>query len=228
MAAQKISSVVVSMVATVSELVAKNKKKLFWGGIVAIVCAMLLFLYNMWSDSRNASAQRVLGNLIESHERAVANKNVDLDNVIKQFQEGYEQNSSSNVAAYFLGYQVDLLIQQNKKDEARIVLDNTITQLCSSPLVPLYKMKRALIKLDNADETTKKEGKAELEALAYDKTNQFKDSALFYLGQYYWFINDIDSARKVWQTLIDEQPKATLFVSPWVDLAKKYLAVKIV
>jgi predicted negative regulator of RcsB-dependent stress response len=227
MVAQKISSSVMNTVTTIFTLIMKNRRQVMMGLILVAIGSIFFFVYRMWSGYRNQSAQLRLGSLIESYDSAMREKNQDWDALVKKFQEGYEENSASDLASYFLVYQAELLLSQGKKDEALTVLDKAISQLGSASLAPLYKMKRALIKLDSADASLQKEGQSELEALAHDKTNQFNDSALFYLGRYYWSSDDTSAARQTWQKLVDEHRDETV-PSAWVAQAKHYLEVTII
>ena len=122
---------------------------------------------------------------------------------------------------YYLSFQADGLLKQGKKNEAIGVMDEMIQHMpVSSPLLPLFKTKRALIKLDSDDEAIQQEAVQELEVLAKDSDNQFQDLAQFYLGRYYWSNDQIVEAKQVWQQLVDEQRKQRLAPSPWAEEVK--------
>lgn len=227
MVSQNTSSVM-RTVTTMFTVLVKNIKQLILGLVIVVVGISLFFLYRVWFAYRDESAQRNLGVLIEKYDNALRDKSSDLDDVLKQFEQGYDKNSSSRFAPYFLAYQMDILAEQDKKDEALTKVNEVIARLGSVPLALLYKTTRALMKLDMADEAIQKEGKSELEALAFDKKNQYNDTALFYLGRYYWFCDEVALARETWQTLVNQNQDEKLAVSPWVNQAKHYLAVTIV
>lgn len=95
-------------------------------------------------------------------------------------------------------------------------------------MISLYKMEQALIQMDNEDEAIKTTGLNTLVDLAQDMNNAYRDSAQFYLGRYYWAMDDVDAARKIWQQLVDEQRDEKLAPSPWVHYVQDKLNITIV
>ena len=89
-------------------------------------------------------------------------------------------------------------------------------------------MEKALIQLDSADESLKSSGLDTLKNLASDQHNTYRDSAQFYLGRYYWAMDEVDAARTVWQQLVDEQHDEKLAPSPWVHYVQDKLNITIV
>lgn len=97
-----------------------------------------------------------------------------------------------------------------------------------SPVISLYKIEQALIQMDSADQTIQTIGLNALTELAEDTNNIYRDSAQFYLGRYYWAMDNITAARKVWQQLVDEQRDEKLAPSPWVSFVQDKLNTIIV
>jgi len=180
-------------------------------------------LYRVYVVYREQAAQNALAQYVQEYYQIEDGQQADWQRMAELFQLGSEQQSNSYLAPYFLLFQVEALLRENKKEEALTVMDKLVEKSVHSPLLPLFKTKSALIKLDELDEVVQKSGLEELEELAENKKNKFRDTAQFYLGSYYWVNNSIVQAQKIWQTLVDDQYKEKLAPSPWVDLVKKKL-----
>src|SRR5690606_18825445 len=138
-----------------------------------------------------------------------------------------QKHSRASVLPYYKSYAVQILLKQGKKDEAIALLDTIISETRTSPMVSLYQMERALITLDMSDSELQKDAENSLLTLANDSTNQFYDSALFYLGRYYWVNDQIALARETWQKLVDEQADEKIAPSPWAQQVREYLTLTI-
>ena len=180
-------------------------------------------LYRIYVVYREQAAQNVLAQYVQEYHQMQNAQPADWQRVAKLFQLGSEQQSNSYLAPYFLLFQAEALLREDKKQEALTVMDKLVEQSVNSPLLLLFETKRALIKIDEPDETVQKSGLEELERLAENEKNKFRDTAQFYLGYYYWVNNSIAQAQKIWQILVDDQYKEKLAPSPWVDLVKKKL-----
>ncbi|MGB8367327.1 MAG: tetratricopeptide repeat protein [Candidatus Babeliales bacterium] len=191
------------------------------GLLVGMIVGFLL--YRVYAVYQEQKSQEILGQYIGEYNQIKDGDPADWQRIASLFQQGSEQYSNSHLTPYFTLFQADALLKENKNQEALSLLDRAIKQASNSPLLSLIKTKHALILLDESDEVMQKNGIEELKKLAEDKKNQFRDTAQFYLGQYYWVTNSIKQAQDSWQELIDEQYKEKLGPSPWVDLAKKRL-----
>lgn len=124
------------------------------------------------------------------------------DDVAGAFSLGYEKNSSSQIAPFFKLFQADAVLQQGQKEQARQLMDAGISELPKgSQLADLYKIKKALIDLD--EEETKAEGIAALEKIS-EASCPGQSIASYYLGSYYWQQGETEKAQKLWESL----PKA--------------------
>lgn len=187
-----------------------------YGLLVAFFLGLSFTVYRWYVVMRESRAQVTFANYIEEFQQAKTD--ADYDTAATMFKLGYDQHSWSYLAPYFLTFQADALLKQDKKQEALAVLNEAIPQLSSSPFENLYKTKQALIQLDLQDE----QGLAQLTALANDKNNSNRDMALFYLGLYHWVNDSVAQAKSVWQQLIEEFPERTN-QSPWVKQAQTRL-----
>jgi predicted negative regulator of RcsB-dependent stress response len=184
--------------------------------------------YRLWSIKRERAAQYDFSALMTEYEMVSQDQNPEWDALLKKFEKNYDKHSGSSLLPYYLSYKVRILLNQNKKDEALAVLDKMIVDMPGSPILALYEMERALIQLDGDDEGLRATGLAMLDTLAHDAHNAYRDSAQYYLGRYYWAMNDIDAARAIWQQLVDEQHDEKLAPSPWVHYVQDKLNLTIV
>ncbi|MDP3889301.1 MAG: hypothetical protein Q8Q25_02025 [bacterium] len=195
-----------------------------WGiafGIVVLLGAG--FLGYRWYDvSKQQDAHKQFADSIREYDLAMQ-KGKDWNSIEVLFKSGAQQQKNTTFGPFFLAFQAQALLRQGKKDEALQVMDSIIQTLPSqNPLLPLFKTKRALIRIDMADEQIKNAGIQELTELAHDTKNEQKDMALFYLGFYYWVTDNLSEAKKVWQELV-EQYRDVVAPSPWAQRAQSKL-----
>lgn len=193
-----------------------------------VAFCIVFFAYRLWSIKRERAAQYDFSALMTEYETISQDQNPEWDVLLKKFEKNYEKHSGSSLLPYYLSYKVRILLNQNKKDEALTTLDKMIDAMPGSPILALYEMERALIQVDGDDEGLKTAGLDTLKKLAQDAHNAYRDSAQYYLGRYYWAMNDIDAAREIWQQLVDEQHDEKLAPSPWVHYVQDKLNTTIV
>ena len=213
---------------TISHRIQAQSKPLSIVFSFALALAVFSFAYKLWSAKRERAAQYDFSALMTEYETMSQDKNPEWEALLKKFEKNYEKHSGSALLPYYLSYKVKILLNQDKKEEALAELNKIITDIPGSPLLSLYQMERALIQLDSADEAIKTAGLDALKNLATDINNKNRDSAQFYLGRYYWAMNDIDAARNIWQQLVDEQHDEKLAPSPWVGFVQDKLNITIV
>ena len=195
---------------------------------VFVMVMVLFFAHKLWVVKKERAAQYDFSSLMTEYETISREKNPEWSALLEKFEKNYEKHASSSLLPYYLGYKVRILLNQDKRDEALATLDKMITDMPGSPMLALYEMERALLQLDNADDVIKTTGLETLKQLAHDANNKFRDSAQFYLGRYYWAMNQTDSAREVWQQLVDEQRDEKISPSPWVSHVQDKLTLTIV
>lgn len=176
--------------------------------------------YRFYAQGYEQRAYKVFSDCMHEYEKAAANTAIWSD-VEQAFTLGYQQYGRSSLAPYFLAYKADVLLKQNKHDEAIATFDAMALVLpTASPVYGPYMTKRALVKMDSADIHMQKAGLEELTTLANDTRNQQRDMALYYLGLHYWSAQDIKQAQGIWQNLValqSEQPESR---SPWAALVQ--------
>jgi predicted negative regulator of RcsB-dependent stress response len=212
----------------ISKSVFAQSRHFFMVLSVLAVLVGLFFSYRLWVAKREQAAQYDFSALIAEYDAMSREKNPQWAPLLEKFEKNYEKHSSSSLLPYYQGYKVNILLKQGDKSAALTTLDSMITNMQSSPIVALYEMERALIKLDSADAEMNAIGLTSLKILAEDSNNIFRDSAQFYLGRYYWATDQIDLARTVWQQLVDEQRDEKIAASPWVNQVQELLKLTIV
>jgi len=218
------------------ELVSKNEKnsKFLKNLFTLLVIGGLIYGgfygYKFYVHRREASAQKVFSECMNELANAKDGKGAWHD-VELAFDLGYQQNSGSKLAPYFLAAKSEALYEQGKSKEAIELLGTALTKMGESDdLFGLYSVKLALLKLDSKDESLKKEGFDLLEKES-KKESSGADIALYYLGLYEWDKNNFENAKKYWKKLVDldekfrqqDDSKIEIAVSQYVKMAQEKL-----
>ncbi len=226
MAIQKITRP--SLFGAILNAVRAQSKPLIFVATFCVSMVVLFFAYKLWMTKRERAVQYDFSSLMTEYETVSHDKNPEWDALLAKFEKSYEKHAHSSLMPYYLGYKVRILLHQGKKDEALATLQTMIADMPGSPLLAVYEMEQGLIQLDSADADAQAAGLKTLEKLAYDTQNQFRDSAQYYLGRYYWANNDMVAARNIWQKLVDEQHDEKMAPSPWISYVQDKLSLTIV
>lgn len=197
-------------------------------GLLAMIALLgLWWIYSQFAGQKEKEAQKTLASCIELYDQAVgaSETSVPWSTVETACKRAHDEYSNSNLAPYFLAYQAEALVKQNKTDEAITVMAQMMKAMSkNSPLYYVYATKLALIEIDSNDSAAHAQGLKRLEELAADSKNQQRDEALYYVGLYFWHLNDRVKAKEAWQTLAELSPNAQE-ASPWMQLVSDRLAV---
>lgn len=201
-------------------------KEIAGATVIVLVVVAAFWGYRSYNSHQEESAQIELAKVIQSYQEALQRGAIAWPQVEILVQTSYEQYKQSRVAPYFLVYQAEVQIQQNKLKEAIATLENAIAAFPKdSPFINLYKTKLALMRLDEAAAQGAQLNLDELSGLAYDKANAYNDYASYYLGLFTWNKGNKEEAQKIWKELVESQRhEQRLAQSPWVELAKEKLA----
>lgn len=182
----------------------KNSEFLKNLSILVVAGAILyggFYLYKFYVYRRESTAQKVLSECMNEFENARAGTGSWAD-VALAFDLGYQQNSGSGLAPYFLALRADALNQQGNRKKSIEVLESAIEKMLPiNDFHGIYSVKLALMKLDSLDEATKKEGITLLKNES-EKDSSGKMVALYYLGLYHWDKNEIEVAKSSWDKLV--------------------------
>jgi|SaaInlLV_10m_DNA_2_1039722.scaffolds.fasta_scaffold07456_4 tetratricopeptide (TPR) repeat protein len=145
------------------------------------------------------------------------------EKVTEVFNKAYKQNKNSGIAAMFLVFQSEGLLKQGKILEAIGVLKDAIKKINNDELEEFYKIKLSLLKIDSKDNYLEKEGLKELTEMAADESSVAHDSALYYLGDYYWAQKNFIESKNYWNQLLIKYGEDSDVPSPWAAQAKEKL-----
>lgn len=217
-----------SVLKTISDFIFTNGKNINKVLAFLVLLIVFFFAHRLWVANREQSAQYDFSALMTEYETMSREKDPQWSELLEKFETNYKKHSNSSLLPYYLGYKVQILLAQDKRDEALTTLNRMIADMPGSPMIALYEMERALIQLDSTDDAMNSIGLDALKMLAQNKDNMFRDSAQYYLGRYYWAQNQIDDARAVWQQLVNEQRDEKMAPSPWVNQVQEQLGLMIV
>lgn len=142
----------------------------------------------------------------------------------KVFAEAYAKNKGSGISGMFLVNQADALINLGKNTQALEVMNEALDRLPSKELKDFYRVKRALMKMDNEGAVVQKEGLEELKKLADNQSSYAHEQALYYLGNYFWVHKDFAQAKNYWQQLVVKYGmRDGQHPSPYVDVVRSKL-----
>lgn len=207
-----------------------NQKKypMYELGIAALVALFLgggYFGFTLYIDSREQQAHKFFADSMDYYGKMLQEKDQNWKDVADSFSIGYESNSSSYLAPYFLLMQADALLRDNRFDDGVMVMEKGLASLDKgSPLYFLYTTKMALIYCDASDSTVAQKGLDELVALAHNEGNIHREVAQYYAGYYYFAHKDTQRAAEEWKPLVELQKLDSIAVSPWAQKASEQLA----
>ena len=190
--------------------------------VVAILAAGGAYYgFSYLRSNKQEQAQRALFGCIEQYEKMAQDKNPDWDSFNKLVTSALAQQDNSNAAPYLLALQSDVDFAKSNKDESLALLGKAIDAMpSSSSLYYLYKTKYALMQMDSMQPDVTQQGLALLKSLAADAGNKNSDQAMYYVGFYYWSLNDMLQAQNAWQPLL-EMPFEGDGGSPWAKRAQE-------
>ena len=161
--------------------------------------------YLWYMSYKNQEAQRMLASCLDDYRNVIVGGGTSWASVQMNAKVGYEKHKGTALVPYFLALQAEAMIYQDNIIELSPILETLNKELVKgSDLYYVYKLKCALMMIDSKDENLINQGIALLEALAIDKDNINRDSALYYKGQYYWARNALSDAKVTWEELVND------------------------
>jgi predicted negative regulator of RcsB-dependent stress response len=219
------------------EYVLQYKKEFLLGAVFFVGLIVLLVGYSFYKSSLQKKAHTDFVAALKIydapvHEKDLKDDKIDLAGefftseeekwlrVASVFEKGYQNNKGAGIAPMFLAYQADALINLGKFSEARDALKNAVGLMKDSATKSAFKVKLALLNIDNGN---KEEGVSILKEMALDSKDPVHDMVLYRLGEYYWFAKNFDEVRNYWNQLVLKYGKGVQKPSWWADQATQKL-----
>lgn len=206
----------------------KHAARIAMGVGLAFLLISAFMGYRWYATSRAQAAQKHFADCVQEYNKAAQTGSQSWAMIAKIFELGVQDYGSTAMAPYFLAYQADALVHDNRLAEAASIMRRAVSGLSkSSDVYGLYALKSALMDIDVAEQEGVASEKAvqALEALARNTKNKQRDAALYYLGRYYMDMGDTVRAQETLQALLNlsEQGDATTSTSPWAREAEKLI-----
>ena len=123
-------------------------------------------------------------------------------NVEEIFRKGYQKHRSTGLGSMFHAYQANALARLGELDQAIDILNAAIKEIPNKEIKDFYLLNLALLKLDSKDQAVQQEGFDQLFKIAQDDQSYANESALYYLGAYFWDKKDYAQVKNYWQQLM--------------------------
>lgn len=176
--------------------------------------------YRWFGARREATAQKAFADVLQLVEHAKHGSKQWAD-VAAACAAGYEQNSSSKLAPFFLLCRAEAVAAQGDMAQAMTIMQEGVSKMSSSnPVHSLYAVKLGLMKMDSADQATKAAGMQELEKIAQQDTAG-ADMAAYYLGLQFWQAGDVQKAKDSWKSLVGKSTQEN--ASPYSAMVEEKL-----
>jgi len=210
-----------------------------------IVCIIALgtvggyYGYQTYIEGREMRAYEAFVEVTHAYRQAQENslrsmfpgsKSENLENLWKDVEvladAGYNANSSSYLAPFFLSYKANVLLEQGKPvDQAYEYMKQALSKVSKrSDFYDVIKLKTAKLACDCSEESVRAQGLKDLQALAEDQTSTAYLEALYTLGVYYLVHNEIEKAKAQFTKIVDQETQGLFESALWINEAKEKLA----
>lgn len=185
-------------------------------GIAAIFSGLVWWYFKSERDSAYADLTYLMIDL------KAAKENIDTDWFLfeNQFLADQVNKNKAKNTIYLPLLHVDLLIQQEKIQEARVLLEQHVSSFSSSPLLSYIKVLHALLLMDGSKEDQAK-GLELLQGIAQNENDYAYEYAVYQLGFYYFIHADLAQAKAIWQPMVDRAIMSDKNKSVWVSRAEE-------
>ncbi|MBA2307123.1 hypothetical protein H0W26_03255 [Candidatus Dependentiae bacterium] len=166
--------------------------------------------YSWYRNAKEAAAYKDLSESLDGYAKAAASSSLAQRSSANQWAEvqqafeiGAQSHSSSVLYPYFLAYQADALLQQEKDAEALSLMDKAVASMDKThPLYYAYALKDGLMNSDSSDPSRVQKGRELVQTLANDNANPLQDMARYYSALGARSRGEIDVAQQRLQQLI--------------------------
>lgn len=193
-----------------------HRKQVLLGLIGVVVLALSIVGYCYYNRSQQAAAHKDFIVALRYYDAPVTGSKTvmtsevvefatDADkwkNVEEIFKKGYQKHRRTGLGSMFHAYQANALARLGDIDQAIDTLQATIKEITSKEIKDFYILNLALLQLDAKEEVIREAGFEKLVQLAQDDQSNANESALYYLGAYYWDKKDYAQVKNYWQQLM--------------------------
>jgi len=203
---------------------------IFLGALLVVLAGFGAWKARSWYvQSKEGAAQMAFSQALDEYNQAVSNvakgsvEQKQWDDAAFAFKDMQEKHPSTTYALYAQVFQADILAMAGKLEEGIALLQDSLRGMkTDAPGYYLFSTKIALMMFD-AKQT--EDAVSRLKDLAHNPKNTESDTAAFFLGYYYWTLDDVDNARAEWSRFeAGKQPEDAQKVSPWASIAQVKLA----
>ncbi len=209
-------------IASVQSFINAHVRLVIMGLSLVALGIAVWFAYGWYHDYSEQQAHKDFSESVEDYHKLVSGKpdQQAWHDLGEAFALRAKKHGRSSLAPYFLAYQAEALLAQDKREDAAQVLEQALKKMSkNSPMYYAYASKLALVKLDAKQEEMRAQGKKELEQLSQDSENPMKDMALYYEGYAAFTAGDMAKAEAIWKQLFTP----SYAQSVWTQLASTKL-----
>jgi hypothetical protein len=212
-----------------SGAISKQLKYVLLSVGIAVVVTAGFVSYRWYSIHRAQAAQKHFAECLQEFNKAAQSGSQSWGVIARIFELGAQEYSSTSMAPFFLAYQAQALLHEDKLLEAAGAMRAAVSKMSkSNELYSLYLLKSILLDMDFSDYDlgfVSSDLLQKLIDLASDKNNKQRDAALYYLGRYYVSKGEDAKARDTLQELVDMQQRSGVDEMPsaWVKEAQNIL-----
>lgn len=196
-------------------------KQLIFFALFVLVCVLGFYSYSLYQKRQEQGALLELNRRINDFYKVSDLKNSSFEKLIESFQKSHNDYRSAKIAPFFNMYQVNLLLKEEKYQQALELMEIVVAELQGTELSRFAQIKYALMLLDSAQVSDQDKGKSLLIELVQDLNNPLRDMAAYYLGRYYLVAGNAEGARQIWLELINSFGSEE--TSPWASLVHQKL-----
>lgn len=155
-----------------------------------------------------------------------ANEEEKWTKTAQAFNQAHSDYSSSELAPLCKVMEAEAFLNLGQTDKAHALLESSVDAINNDAMRDFYRIKLALIKIDTEKETEIQKGINILKTLSDNAQSPAHESALYYLGAYYWTKKEFNQARNCWQMLLVKYGAAdTKHQSTYAEKVKEKLAL---
>ncbi len=182
-----------------------------------IILSAAIFGYAFYKNKVRAAAYKDFMSAIQYYDGAVKSKKTSSNYPgVKQFEsendkwvqteqvfgQGYQNYKNTELAPAFLAFQAEALLNLGKVEQAIKIFKDVVNQVKSEEIKDSYKVKIALINMDNKDAKIQSDALNELIAIANNDNSVANEIALYQVGSYFWTQKKYNEAKNYWQRLL--------------------------